>query len=293
MTDSNVLGAFLKARRAQVSPADLDLPPGGKRRVPGLRREEVASLTGLSVDYYARLEQGREQHPSAAVLNALARTLRLDADAQRYLFAIATPGPQMTSRKKSRHQLGDNLTELIAEWPNHPAVVIDQCHNVLVANQLGYALYGGHRHSGNLAKLIFLDESGRTLFPDWKKVAAVSAAGMRATASHAPHDADLMALIGELTTRSPEFCTLWAKAEVKEKMAGVLRFDHPIVGQLDLHYETFRPGGMPELLLKIYRAAKGSDSAERLAMLGSLTADQTVETVREAEAAAEERARRS
>src|SRR3954471_1876644 len=127
---ANQLGDYLKARRANVKPEEVDLPHGGVRRVPGLRREEVASLAGLSVDYYTRLEQGREQHPSASVLTSLARVLRLGPDAQRYLFAIASAGPEVVA--PARRKIGENLVGLLNDWTDHPAALLDGCQNVLV-----------------------------------------------------------------------------------------------------------------------------------------------------------------
>src|SRR3954468_19821337 len=165
---ANQLGDYLKARRANVKPEEVDLPHGGVRRGPGLRREEVASLAGLSVDYYNRLEQGREQHPSPSVLTALARVLRLGPDAQRYLFAIATPSPDIAP---VRRKIGANLVELLEDWTDHPATLLDGCQNILVANHLGRALFAGHRHSDNLARLVFLDEDGPTFYRNWNQVA--------------------------------------------------------------------------------------------------------------------------
>jgi transcriptional regulator with XRE-family HTH domain len=275
MENPNVLGTYLKARRAHVTPAEVGLPPGGTRRVPGLRREEVASLAGLSVDYYARLEQGREQHPSASVLNALARVLRLGPDAQRYLFAIATSGPKVPP-SRGRVSISANLLELVEEWTNHPAVLVDDCHSVIAANQLGRAQYAGHRHSDNLLRLLFLDDDARIFYREWGKVASASVAGVRAAASRDPNNSHLMALVGELTVRSEEFRKRWAKAEVREKTSGVLLLHHPVVGDLDLSYETLRPTGTPELMLKVYRAERGSAMSEKLAMLGSLTADRSM-----------------
>jgi hypothetical protein len=264
------LGGYLKARRANVTPEEVDLPRGGTRRVPGLRREEVASLAGLSVDYYTRLEQGREQHPSPSVLNALARALRLCPDAQRYLFAIATPGPQVA---RGHRQVSSTLVSLLEDWTDHPAVVMDDCYNIVAANQLGRALYAGHQHSDNLARLVFLDPGGRAFFRDWTKVAFATVASIRAAAAHDTDNSDLMALVGELTVRSPEFGKRWAKAEVQEKTSGTVLMNHPIVGDLDLNYESLRPNGSAGLLLKIFRAEKGSAMSEKLAVLGSLTAE--------------------
>jgi transcriptional regulator with XRE-family HTH domain len=278
---TNQLGDYLKARRANVKPEEAGLPRGGTRRVPGLRREEVASLAGLSADYYTRLEQGRELHPSASVLNALARVLRLGPDAQRYLFAIATDGPQAAPK---RRQISDTLVKLVNDWTDHPAALVDSCQNVLLTNHLGGAIYGGHQHSDNLARLVFLDPDGPVFFRNWSKVASAMVAGIRAAASDSSANSELMALVGELTVRSDEFSKRWAKAEVQEKTSGEVFYHHPIVGDLDLTYETLRPNGAPDVHLKIFRAEKGSEMSEKLALLGSLTAEQAVEATQAREA---------
>jgi transcriptional regulator with XRE-family HTH domain len=280
MDRANQLGDYLKARRAQLAPERLRLPSAGVRRVPGLRREEVASLAGVSVDYYTRLEQGRERHPSASVLNALCRVFELGPDAQRYLFTLASPGPTTVARQRG---ISQNLLELVEEWTNHPTVLMDECHSVVVANQLGAALYAGHRHSDNMLRLLFLDPDGRTFFRDWNKVASSSVAALRAAASHTPDNGALMALIGELTVRSEEFCKRWAKAEVREKTSDVLLLRHPVVGDLDLVYESLRPNARPDLLLKIYRAPT-PEMSDKLAVLGSVVAAQPRRSVPVSEA---------
>jgi hypothetical protein len=141
-------------------------------------------------------------------------------------------------------------------------------------------MYAGHRHSDNLARLLFVDEDARIFFRDWTKVATASVASIRASATLDPDDAELMALVGELSVRSAEFSRLWSKAEVREKTSDSFQIRHPQVGDLDLVFESLRPNGSPDLLLKIYRAVPGSSTAEALAVLGSLTADQTVEAPR-------------
>ena len=228
----------------------------------------MASLAGLSIDYYARLEQGREQHPSASVLNALGRALRLGADAQRYLFAVATPGPTPATARVHR-QVGADLLALVDEWPHHPAVIIDRCATIVAANQLGRAMYAGHRRSDNLARLLFVDEDARTFFRDWTKVATASVAAIRASATLDPDDAELMALVGELSVRSAEFSRLWSKAEVREKTSDSFQIRHPQVGDLNLVFESLRPNGSPDLFLRIYGAEPGSSTAEALAVLGA------------------------
>lgn len=151
---------------------------------------------------------------------------------------------------------------------HHPTLLIDNCHDVVAGNQLGNALYGWH---DNLARLVFLDTDAKVFFREWPKIAAALVAGMRAAASHAREDARLVAMIGELTVRSPEFSRLLAKADVREKTSDAALFHHPVVGDLNLVYETFRPNGAPDLLLKVYRAAD-VPSREGLALLGSLMA---------------------
>jgi ribosomal protein L11 len=153
--------------------------------------------------------------------------------------------------------------------------VMDDLHNVIANNHLGRALYAGHEHSDNLARLIFLDPDGRTFFRDWNKSASATVASIRAAASHDPGNSELLALVGELTVRSEEFSKRWAKAEVKEKTNGFVQLHHPVVGDLDLSYETLRPNGS-ELLLKVFRAEQGSEMSDKLAMLGSLAAEQII-----------------
>ncbi|MFD7898417.1 helix-turn-helix domain-containing protein [Streptomyces sp. NPDC059743] len=300
----NRLGEFLRARRARLSPEDVGFPRGGVRQVPGLRREEVAELAGLSTDYLARLEQGRETHPSASVLFALARTLRLEPEAQRYLFAVTDGHPSpvaidtatgtsstgTSSTGVSSRPIGENLLSLLDEWVHHPAIVLDISHDVVAANHLGRALFAGHRYSGNLMRLVFLDEEARPFFREREKVAASGAAALRAAAIRAPDDAGLTALIDELISGSEEFARLWTKAEVRDKKSEHFRVRHPIVGDLDLIFETFRPNGDSDHLVKVYRPEPGTATKEALAVLGSLTAE---EAERPEEAAEEETAETS
>ncbi|MFD8966974.1 helix-turn-helix domain-containing protein [Streptomyces sp. NPDC059568] len=300
----NRLGEFLRARRARLSPEGVGFPRGGVRQVPGLRREEVAELAGLSTDYLARLEQGRETHPSASVLSALARALRLEPEAQRYLFAVTDGHPSpvaidtatgtsstgTSSTGTSSRPIGENLLSLLDEWVHHPAIVLDISHDVVAANHLGRALFAGHRYSGNLMRLVFLDEEARPFFREREKVAASGAAALRAAASRAPDDAGLTALIDELISGSEEFAGLWTKAEVRDKKTEHFRVRYPIVGDLDLIFETFRPNGDSDHLVKVYRPEPGTATKEALAVLGSLTAE---EAERPEEAAEEETAETS
>ena len=259
------------ARRAQISPDKAGLLASGGRRVPGLRREEVAELAGLSVDYYTRLEQGRERHPSASILNSLARTLGLGPDAQRYLFAIAAPRPKLPRPHGSK--AGHKLAEVIEQWDRQLATLTDGTFDVVAANRLSWAVYGGHRYTGNHARLVFLDPDRDVFFREWDKVASGIVAQLRAAATLDPDNAGLTSLVGELTAQSPEFRRLWAKAEVRERTSSIFLVTHAEVGDLDLAYEAFRPNSNPNLLLTVLWPAAGSDTADKLAVLSSRTSE--------------------
>lgn len=237
--------------------------------MPGLRREEVAELAGLSVDYYTRLEQGRERHPSASILNSLARTLGLGPDAQRYLFAIAVPRPKLPQQHSSK--FGHKLAELIGQWDRQLATLTDETFDVVAANRLSWAVYGGHQYTGNHARLVFLDPDRGVFFREWDKVASGTVAQLRAGATRDPDNAGLTSLVGELTAQSPEFRRWWAKAEVRERTSSTFLVTHAEVGDLDFVYEAFRPNSNPNLLLTVHWPAAGSDTADKLAVLGRRT----------------------
>jgi transcriptional regulator with XRE-family HTH domain len=261
----NKLGEYLKARRAQISPADAGLRWSAGRRVPGLRREEVAELASLSVDYYTRLEQGRERHPSASALDAISRALNLGPDARRHLFSIAMPRPRMPEAPTG---VGRNLAELVTEWDRYPATLTDEAFNVVAANQISWAVYGGHEHAGNHARLVYLDSDRRRFFRDWDKVASGIVASLRAAATLAPDDPDLASLVEELRSVSPEFRRRWEKAEVRERTSSSFLVNHAEAGDLDFVYETFRPNSNPNLMLTILRPMAGTGTAAKLASLG-------------------------
>jgi transcriptional regulator with XRE-family HTH domain len=215
MAKENALGEFLRARRAQVRPEELGLLAGGARRVTGLRREEVALLAGVSKDYYVRLEQGRERHPSAQVLDALARGLALDDDAVAHLHRLARPAPDGRLRARRREQVGPNLLRLMDGWPGTPAVVLGRCLTVLAHNALGKALFDGHTHRGDLVRLVFLDPDAREFYPDWERVAVNTVGGLRAAAGLDPDDPRLIETVGELSVKSAEFRRLWARHDIR------------------------------------------------------------------------------
>jgi transcriptional regulator with XRE-family HTH domain len=278
MDSENLIGQFLRARRELVDPAELGLEAGPRRRVPGLRREEVALLAGVSTDYYVRLEQGRERNPSAQVVDALAQALQLDEDAVAHLHKLARPAPARRRRAPQRERVSRQLVQLMDAWPQTPALVLGRCLAVLAGNTLGKALFGGHRHSDDLVRLVFLDPEAREFYPDWERVAVNTVGGLRATAGLDPDDPLLIETVGELSVKSPDFRRLWARHDIRQKTEETKRFHHRLVGGLTLHYESLTVNSAPGQQLVVYQADPGSPSEEALALLGSLTA---VESPRE------------
>ncbi|WP_328603599.1 helix-turn-helix transcriptional regulator [Amycolatopsis sp. NBC_00345] len=278
MDSENLIGQFLRARRELVDPAELGLAVGPRRRVAGLRREEVALLAGVSTDYYVRLEQGRERNPSAQVVDALARALQLDDDAVTHLHELARPGPARRRRTGQRERVSRQLAQLMDAWPQTPALVLGRCLTVLAGNPLGKALFGGHPHSDDLVRLVFLDAEAREFYPDWESVAANTVGGLRSAAGLDPDDPLLIETVGELSVKSPEFRQLWARHDIRQKTNGTKRFHHRLVGDLTLHYESLTVNSAAGQQLVVYQADPGSPSEEALALLGSLT---TAESPRE------------
>jgi transcriptional regulator with XRE-family HTH domain len=272
MVRETALGEFLRARRAQVSPAELGLAAGSGRRVAGLRREEVALLAGVSTDYYVRLEQGRERRPSAQVLDALARALDLDGEATDHLHRLGRP-PAARRRPRRREQVGPNLLRLMNGWPGTPAVVLGRCLTVLAHNTLGQALFDGHTHSGDLVRLVFLDPDAREFYPDWERVAVNTVGGLRAAAGIDPDDPLLIETVGELSVKSEAFRGLWARHDIRQKTHETKRFHHRLVGDLSLSYEALTVNSAPGQQLVVYQAEPGSPSEAALSLLGSLTAE--------------------
>lgn len=262
------LGKYLRARRETVRPEDVGLPPGSRRKVPGLRREELALLAGISADYYLRLEQGRDRHPSPQVLNALARVLQLDADSTAYLHDLAIPKPRRRSRGPQRLQAG---TALLLEQLPMPAFVQNEYYDVLGSNLLGHALSPRYRPGVNLLEALFLDPGERELREDWDRATRDSVAGLRAISVADPVDARLTALVDELSMRSDRFRTLWARHDVHKRTSGLSRLRHPQVGLLELRHEKLAVMGAEGQVLVIYHAEPGSPSAQALDLLGSVT----------------------
>jgi transcriptional regulator with XRE-family HTH domain len=265
------VGDFLRSRRARIRPEEVGLPAHGRRRVPGLRREEVAQLAGVSVDYYIRLEQGRGASVSDAVLDAVARVLRLDETEHAYLRTVARPGRRRAGNTgPSRVRPG--IQALLDGMERSPAFVLDQRMDVLAWNALGDAVNGFSRMAPaerNMPRHLFLDPGARELYPEWAAVAAQAVAHLRLSAGRYADDARLCALVGELSLKSDDFRRLWADHEVRECAYGVKRIQHPVAGLLTLPYETLTVPSQPDQTLVVYTPERGSETAERLALLGS------------------------
>ncbi|MFD3836629.1 helix-turn-helix transcriptional regulator [Streptomyces sp. NPDC058642] len=264
------LGDFLRTRRARIQPEEVGLPSHGRRRVPGLRREEVAQLAGVSVDYYIRLEQGRGPSVSDAVLDAVARVLRLDGTEHAYLHAVARPRRQGARPAAPRVRAGIQL--LLDSVDRTPAFVLDRRMTVVAWNALADAVFG---YSGTTAEArsiprqVFLDPAAHDFYPEWQAVAAQCVAHLRVQAGHHHNDRQLTALVGELSLKSEDFRRLWADHQVRECAYGVKRVQHPVAGRLVFPYETLTLPGEGDLALLVYTPEPGSETAERLALLGS------------------------
>ena len=264
---------FLRSRRAKITPDEAGLPAHpGVRRVPGLRREEIAQLAGVSVDYYVRLERGRHLNVSASVLDAIARALRLNDLERAHLFRIAKPG-RARPRSLPPQRIRPGLRLLLDSLTDVPALVYGRRMDVLGANHLARALYTDFdalpARDRNMARLVFLDEHFRSLYADWEDAARNIVASLRLYAGGRPHDPALAELVGELSVHDTDFRRWWADHDVFERGHGIKHFHHPVVGDLVLNYEAFTPTDDPEQLLGISTAEPGSVSAERLKLLAS------------------------
>ncbi|MET9254483.1 helix-turn-helix transcriptional regulator [Streptomyces sp. NPDC003717] len=266
---ADTLGDFLRARRGQVSPEEAGLPVGARRRVPGLRREEVAQLAGISPEYYLRLEQGRNLNPSDQILTALAGALRLDEDAVAYLHRLAHRAPPARRpRGRARGNQGD-LQPLLDSWPQTPAYIQGPSGRVVAANRLAVLLCPFFAVGHNPLRAAFLEPEMRGLYPRWDDMTAKAVSGLRAMIDVDEADPELLETIGELTVASERFRTLWSRREVRRRDTGRTLLAHPLVGELDLRYEKLARAQAHQLIV-VYYADQGSPTAERLALLGSL-----------------------
>jgi transcriptional regulator with XRE-family HTH domain len=275
---------FLTSRRAKITPERAGLRSyGGTRRVPGLRREEVALLAGVSVDYYTRLERGSAAGASESVLEGLARALQLDEAERSHLFDLARAAqPTPRRRRQAQHRVRPSVQRILDAITGGPAFVRNGRMDLLAANRLGRAFYSQHFDSphgpANSARFIFLDQRATDFYVDWEQVATDAVAVLRSEAGRDPYDRDLSDLVGELSTRSETFRTRWAAHNVRFHDSGSKRFRHSLVGDVSLTYETMQLAADAGLMLFVYTAEPGSRSEEALNLLASWTATTDEET---------------
>ncbi|MBT2454830.1 helix-turn-helix domain-containing protein [Streptomyces sp. ISL-86] len=284
MDTPTALGDFLRNRRDRLTPQDVGLPTHGttRRRVPGLRREELALLAGVSITYYTHLEQGHSVNASDAVLDSLARALRLSPDEHAHLRDLARPPRAARRAAAPRPEYARAATrQLLAAMPEVPAVVLDRRNDVLAWNPLGHALLAGHLDATsperpadrpNLTRMLFLDPHTRELHADWKQDARTALAALRLVAGRHPDDRALAELIGSLMVQSPEFAALWSKHPVRDCTVGVKHLRHPVVGELALDFESMPLSDGRGHRVLFYSAAPESASAAGLTLLGTTLA---------------------
>lgn len=258
------LGEFLRSRRAAVAPDLVSLPSAGPRRVPGLRREEVALLAGVSADYYVRLEQGRERNPSPQVLSAIASALRLADDARLHLYRLAGLAPRPSAPPT---EIDPHLRHLLDSWPANPALIIGRAVDVLASNPLADALFGDQGGHRNLVLHMFLAPEAKTFYLHWDEAAAYAVANLRFLLGEVPGDERLRAVVAQLTEGSAEFRALWELNDARIARLREKTFQHSHVGLLSLRMETFDVRSAPGQELLVYHAEPGTRSAEALGRL--------------------------
>ena len=275
---------FLSSRRGRITPEQAGIEPiGGRRRVTGLRREEVARLAGVSVDYYTRLERGNLTGVSDSVLDSIARALELDRAEHDHLYDLARAANTSirkrptTAAPSSVRPVMQNLLDAIT---GAPAFIGNNRMDIVAANLLGYALYSemyrGTARPANHSRFIFLDPRAHDFYPDWDRAANVNVAILRRDAGRNPHDKGIAALVGELSMRSDEFRTRWAAHNVRRHYSGTKSFQHPVVGLLELNYQAMELEDDPGHTLTVYPAVPGSPSDESLRLLASWAATENV-----------------
>jgi transcriptional regulator with XRE-family HTH domain len=277
---------FLISRRARLTPEMVGLPSYGARRVPGLRREEVAVLAGISVPYYARLERGDLSNASSGVIDSLARALRLDDAERTHLFDLSRAANPLTPTPEDGDAVAEvrpAILQLLEAITAAAAFVCNDRLEVLGANRLGYALCGSMFAPGartvNLARFTLLDPAARDFFVDWGAAASGIVAGLRASAGRNPGDRKLAALVDELAARSEAFRTRWATHDVLMHPSGVKKVRHPLVGELELNYEQLTLPTDPRRSLFTYSAPADSAAASALAFLGNWSDRQPIYTI--------------
>ena len=276
--DQNELGAFLRARRSELGPSDVDLPEGGRqRRVAGLRREEVAQLAAISTDYYTRLEQGRIR-PSAPVLASLARVLRLDDDQRTYLYEVAgTTAAAAKSRRRAPQKIKPHMQRVLDHITDTPAIVMTPTHDILAWNPLAAALMVDFgtipERERNFMRLLFTDPRMRCLYPDWEGLARSVVSYIRMEAARKPDDPRLAELVGDLSIRDEQFRQWWAGTHVAVKRRGTRTYNHPVVDEITLDWDPLTSDADPDQQLIIYTAEPGSRSEQALHELAAWAAE--------------------
>ena len=281
MTTTGALGAFLVARRGRLTPQDVGLPEyGERRRVDGLRREEVAQLAGVGVSYYTRLEQGLSRHASAAVLDGIARALQLDDAERRHLHTLASAPPASPARRRRPpERVSDETQQLLAALGDTPAVLLGSRADVLAWNATGHLLFAGHLPRDapldratrpNMTRLVFLDAHTRELYADWPAKARAVVGSLRLAVGEHSDDPALARLVGDLSIESPEFAGLWADHTVRDCDVAVYAMRHPLVGELTVAQQTLPVPLAPGQRLVLATAPAGSASADALALLSQV-----------------------
>lgn len=284
--DSRALGDFLQARRARITPEEAGLTfYGDRRRVSGLRREELAMLAGVSSSYYTRLEQGQSRNASPQVLDAIASALHLNEAERAHIRSLAeTDGKRPTVKRPPVEKADPALSELLENLADVPALILGRRSDVLRWNPLGHALLAAHLDADspespstrpNMAGLVFLDADTRDLYTDWRSKSRAVVGNLRAVVGVHPEDPVLASLIGSLTIASPEFASLWADHRIPARATAVYELHHPLVGTLKVTQQTLRAVAQPDQVLVTHTASTGSPSAEALTLLAQLVQTKT------------------
>ncbi|WP_103962151.1 helix-turn-helix transcriptional regulator [Nonomuraea solani] len=268
---------FLASRRARITPQQAGLAPGGRRRVPGLRREEVAVLAGVSTEWYTRLEKGHISGVSDDVLNAVAQALQLDDAERAHLFDLARAAGARPRPRRLARKVRPGLQRMLDAMTDAPAIIRNGRMDIVAANRLGRAMYWpvfqmAHSGPANIARFQFLDPAGPDFYPNWDIAADITVALLRTEAGRDPYNQDLTHLIGELSTRSADFRARWAQHNVRLHHAGTKTFHHPAIGDLTLDYESMDLHADPGLNLTVYTAAPDTPSHDALRLLASWAA---------------------
>lgn len=268
MKGTSELGSFLRARRAAVAPTQAGLPTDEDRRVPGLRRDEVALLAGVSSDYYTRLEQGRERHPSHQVLGAISRALQLDPHLFGHLLHLAAP-TSVVPASPSQSEVSDELHMLLAKFHDTAAMVVSPALDILAANSVFDALYSGFDSTDNIAQMVFLDPAAHDFYEDWDLAANTCVQNLRAVSAPFPDDPRVAHIVGTLAVRSPAFAQLWARYELRPRVNQTKNFNHPDIGLVTLKFQAFATAA-PGQHLWTYMAVPGTPSDAKMALLAAM-----------------------